>query len=163
MVGHRRAHRAGGAAAHAAGAAAVIAAATLWNPAAGLMLTAAWHPRRHSLPPPIRVPELLAWAFLATWLLSVWRPISHGRLPRAVTIPRALSCGARRVVADADRWLSAWHLRLRLPQFLVHSIPPDHLIFSSPEPETWTLLQMMTGVAMLLASMADHCPQYRAR
>ena len=143
-----------------AGAAAVIAAATLWNPAAGLMLTAAMTPAAAFLaPPPMRVPELLAWAFLATWLLSVWRPISHGRLPRAVTILAALYAAALgaswlMLTVGSAPGISA----SALPQFLVHSIPPDHLIFSSPEPETWTLLQMMTGVAMLLVSMATIAP-----
>ena len=143
-----------------AGAAAVIAAATLWNPAAGLMLTAALTPAAAFLaPPPIRVPELLAWAFLATWLLSVWRPISHGRLPRTVTIPAALYAAALgaswlMLTVGSAPGISA----SALPQFLVHSIPPDHLIFSSPEPETWTLLLMLTGVAMLLASIATIAP-----
>ena len=143
-----------------AGAAAVIAAATLWNPAAGLMLTAALTPAAAFFAaPPIRAPEIFAWAFLATWLLSVWRPISHTALPRAVTIPAAVYAAALAaswlmLTVSAAPGVSA----SALPQFLVHSIPPDHLIFSSPEPETWTLLQMMTGVAILLASMAVIAP-----
>ena len=40
------------------------------------------------------------------------------------------------------------------PQFLVHSIPQDHLLFSSPEPETWTLLQSLTGIAVFLTAVA---------
>jgi O-antigen ligase len=144
----------------AAGAAAVIAATTLWNPAAGLMLTAALTPAAAFFAaPPIRAPELFAWAFLATWLLSVWRPISQRRLLRTVTSPAALYAAALgaswlMLTVGAAPGISA----SALPQFLVHSIPPDHLIFSSPEPETWTLLQMMTGVAMLLASMATIAP-----
>jgi O-antigen ligase len=39
-------------------------------------------------------------------------------------------------------------------QFLFHSIPSDHLIFSSPEPETWTMLQTATGLGLLFASIA---------
>ena len=42
---------------------------------------------------------------------------------------------------------------LALPQFLLQSIPRDHLIFSSPEAETWTLLYSLTGLAMLMASV----------
>jgi O-antigen ligase len=143
-----------------AGAAAVIAATTLWHPAAGLMLTAALTPAAAFFaPPPLRVPELFAWAFLATWLLSVWRPMSQGRLARAVTIPAALYAAALgaswlMLTVGAAPGISA----SALPQFLLHSIPSDHLVFSSPEPETWTLLQMMTGVAMLLASMAAIAP-----
>jgi O-antigen ligase len=144
-----------------AAAATVIAATTLWHPAAGLMLTAALTPAAAFFaPPPIRAAELFAWAFLATWLLSVWRPISQGRLLRAVTIPAALYAAALgaswlMLAVGAAPGISA----AALPQFLLHSIPPDHLIFSSPEPETWTLLQMMTGVAMLLASMATIAPK----
>jgi O-antigen ligase len=143
-----------------AGAAAVIAAATLWNPAAGLMLTAGLTPAAvFFAAPPIRAPEIFAWAFLATWLLSVWRPISHTPLPRAVAIPAALYAAALAaswlmLTVSAAPGVSA----SALPEFLVHSIPPDHLIFSSPEPETWTLLQMTTGVAVLLASMSVIAP-----
>ena len=143
-----------------AGAAAIIAAATLWNPAAGLMLTAALTPAAAFFAaPPIRAPEMFAWAFLATWLLSVWRPISHVPLPRAVTIPAAvyvatLAASWLMLTVSAAPGVSA----SALPQFVVHSFSPDHLIFSSPEPETWTLLQTMTGVAVLLASMAVIAP-----
>ncbi|MGH9256106.1 MAG: O-antigen ligase family protein [Vicinamibacterales bacterium] len=165
-------------------AAAAIAAATLWNPGAGLILTAALTPAGTLFAAaPARAAEIFAWAFLAAWLLAirskgpgrateaqrhreglgdfrhdllgVWRPISRAPLPRTVMIPAALYGAA--LLAS---WLmlslgpAAGVSPLALPQFLLHSIPLDHLIFSSPEPETWTLLQTTTGVAMLLASMA---------
>jgi O-antigen ligase len=41
-----------------------------------------------------------------------------------------------------------------LPWFVLHSIPSDHLVLSSPEPETWTMLQSLTGIALFLASAA---------
>jgi hypothetical protein len=37
---------------------------------------------------------------------------------------------------------------------LLRSIPHDHLVFSSPEAETWTFLQSCTGLAILLAAAA---------
>ena len=140
----------------AAAAAAAIAAATLWTPAAGLVLTAAATPAAQLLAaPPVRAAELLAWTFLAAWLLSVWRPLAREPLPRAVWVPASLY-GA----ALAASWLmltlgaAAGVATAALPRFLFHAIPVDHLIFSSPEPETWTFLQTATGVAMLMATMA---------
>jgi O-antigen ligase len=70
-------------------------------------------------------------------------------------VPAALYCAA--AVAS---WLAitafagAGIALAAAPQYLVHSIPPDYLIFSSPDAETWTLLQMLTGVATLLAALA---------
>jgi O-antigen ligase len=137
-------------------AAAAIAAATLWTPGAGLVLTAAVTPAAQLLAaPPVRAAEMLAWTFLAVWLLSVWRPLARASLPHAVQIPAVLY-GA----ALGTSWLmltlgaAAGVASVALPQFLFHAIPGDHLIFSSPEPETWTLLQTTTGVALLLATMA---------
>jgi O-antigen ligase len=140
----------------AVGASAAIAAATLWSAPAGLALTAALAPAAQLLAgAPVRTVEMFAWSFLAAWLLAVWRPLSRSRLPRAVMIPAALYGAA--VIAS---WFmltmstAAGVAALALPEFLFHSIPLDHLVFSSPEPETWTLLQTTTGIAMLVASMA---------
>jgi O-antigen ligase len=148
----------------AAGSAVAVAAVTLWNPAAGLLLVAALTPAGALFAAaPVRAAEIFAWAFLAVWLLGVWRPISPAPLPRTVMIP-ALLYGAALLAS----WLmltmraAAGVSIVALPQFLFHSIPPDHLIFSSPEPETWTLLQMTTGVALLLASMATIAADGRA-
>ena len=145
------------------GAAVTVAAATLWNPAVGLMLVAALTPAGALLAAaPVRAPEIVAWTFLAAWLLSVWRPISHVALPRTVAIAAALYGAA--LVAS---WLmltlgaAAGVSTLALPQHLFRTIPRDHLIFSSPEPETWTLLQMATGVAVLFASMSTIAPSAR--
>jgi O-antigen ligase/polysaccharide polymerase Wzy-like membrane protein len=146
-----------------AAAAAVIAAATLWNPAVGLMLTAALTPAGALFADaPVRAPEMFAWAFLAIWLLSVWRPLTPERLARTVAIPAA--CYGAALVAS---WLmltlggASGISMSALPRFVLDSIPTDHLIFSSPEPETWTLLQAATGIALLLASMATIAPDPR--
>jgi O-antigen ligase len=40
-----------------------------------------------------------------------------------------------------------------LPFHLLHTIPADHLIYSSPEPESWTLLQSLTGLGVFLAAI----------
>ena len=136
-------------------AAVVIGAATLWRPGAGLLLVAALAPAGTLLAPaPVRATELLAWALLAGWLLRVWRPLSPAPWPAAVTFPAALYGAA--LVAS---WLAltvggaAGVPDAALPPFLAHAIPSDYVMFSSPEPETWTLLQSLTGLAMLLASM----------
>jgi hypothetical protein len=41
-----------------------------------------------------------------------------------------------------------------LPFYVLHTIPPDHLVFSSPEPETWALLQATAGLGLFLAAAA---------
>ena len=140
----------------AAASAVAIAAATTWNPAAGLVLTTGLVPAGALMAgAPVRTAETLAWAFLAAWLLSIWRPLSRISWPQSVTMPVALY-GA----ALAASWLmltageAAGVSTSVLAQFLFHSIPSDHLIFSSPEPETWTMLQTATGLGLLLASIA---------
>lgn len=142
-------------------AAAGIFLATLWRPGAGLLLAAVLAPAAALLaPPPARAAELLAWALLAAWLLRVWRPLAPrgpaaGAGPRAVTTPAGLYAAA--LVAS---WLmltiagAAGVPAAALPVFVFQSIPDDHLVFSSPEPETWTALQSLTGMALLFASLA---------
>ena len=137
-----------------AAAAPVILALTLWQPRWGLVLTAALAPAGALLAAaPARAAELFAWAFLAGWLLRVWRPLAVTPWPRAITMPAALYGGAL-----AASWVSltvagaAGVPPLALPQFGLLSIPRDHLIFSSPEAETFTLLYSLTGIAVLMAS-----------
>ena len=138
-----------------AAAALVILAMTLWQPRWGLALTAALAPAGALFAAaPTRATELFAWALLAGWLLRLWRPLSGARWPRAVTIPAALYCGA--LVAS---WLSltiagaAGVPPLALPQFLLQSIPRNHLMFSSPEAHTWTLLHCLTGIGVFMAAI----------
>ena len=136
-------------------AALVIITTTLWKPRWGLVLTTALAPAGALLATaPTRAAELFAWAFMAGWLLRLWRPLSGSRWPRVVTIP-AVFCGGALVAS----WLSltiagaAGVPPLALPQFLLQSIPRDHLIFSSPEAHTWTLLQSLTGIGVFLAAI----------
>ena len=141
----------------------LIAAATLWSAPAGLVLTAALAPAAALLAaPPVRAAELFAWSFLSTGLLSVWRPVWPARLPRTVTLPTVLY-GAACVASWLMLTLSnaPGISPFALPQFLLHSIPADYLVFSSPEPEMWTLLQTTTGIALLVASMATIAPHPR--
>ena len=133
--------------------------AALWRPGAGLLVVAAVAPAGALLAAaPARAAELIAWAFLAGWLLRLWRPLTPGAqgatAPHPVIVPAALYGGA--LVAS---WLAltvgsaAGVPVASLPQFLVQSIPGDHLVFSSPEPQTWAALQSLTGIAMLVASV----------
>ena len=139
-----------------ASAALVVLAATVWQPRWGLALTAALAPAGALFAAaPTRTAEVFAWAFLAGWLLRVWRPLAASRWPLAVTLPAVLYAATL-----AASWLAltiggaaaidpvAW------PQFLIHSMPLDYLLLSSPEPETWTLLQSLTGIAVFLAAVA---------
>jgi O-antigen ligase len=136
-------------------AALVVLAITLWQPRWGLVLTAALAPAGALFAAaPARAADLVAWAFLAGWLLRIWRPLAVSPWPPRIMIPAALYGGA--LVAS---WVSltiagaAGVPPLALPQFLLQSIPRDHLIFSSPEAETWTLLHSLTGIAVLIASV----------
>jgi hypothetical protein len=142
-------------------AAAAVAAATVWHPGAGLLMVAALTPAAALLAqPPARAAELLAWALLAAWLLCIWRPLaareSSGAVcPPAVAVPAFLYAATL-----AASWLALTIAgapgvpEATLPWFVVHSVPQDHLVLSSPEPETWTALQSLTGIALLVASMA---------
>lgn len=128
----------------------------LWRPPAALLLVAAVAPACALLAaPPARAAELLAWALLAGWLLRLWQPLASMAWPRTLVIPAAVYGGAL-----IGSWLTltvggaAGVPISSLPEFLWRSIPPDHLVFSSPEPETWTMLQSLTGVAVLVASAA---------
>jgi len=142
-------------------AALVIAGLTVWRPAVGLVATVAVMPAGALFaPPPARGAELFAAAFGAAWLLTLWRPLSRRPWPRAVVIPAVLY-GA----ALGGSWVSllvasaAGVSLTAQPQFLLHAIPSDYLVFSSPEAETWTLLQASAGIGMLLAAVGltrDH-------
>ena len=136
------------------GAAAVLGL-TFWRPEAGLLLTVGLAPAGALFTPaPVRAAELFAWALVAGWLLALWRPLSHARWPRLVTVPAALYCAAA-----VTSWLSMTIAgaggvpQSSLALFVLGSIPTDYLVLSSTEPQTWTLLQSLTGVAIFLAAI----------
>lgn len=151
-------------------AAGAVAVATLWRPGVGLLMAAALAPSAALVAPqPVRAAELVAWALLAAWLLRLGRPLLD-REPGvaswrgSVIVPAGLYAAAL-----AASWLSltiaggAGVPAAALPWFVFHAIPSDHLVLSTPEPETWTALQSLTGIALLLASMAmvRHDPRLR--
>jgi O-antigen ligase len=133
-----------------------IGAATAWQPRWGLVLAAALAPTGALLAAaPARAAELMAWAFVAAWLLSIWRPLSPAGWPRLVMMPLALYGAA--LLAS---WLAlmvggaAGIPSSALPQFIVRAVPPDYLAVSSPEAETWTLLQSLAGLGVFVAATA---------
>lgn len=137
-----------------AGAALLVAAATLWRPLVGLLITVPLSAAGALLAPaPVRGAEVFAVAFLAAWLLPVWRPLRGSAWPRRLVVPAA-AYGA----AIVGSWLkltlgeSAGVAVPALAPFLLRSIPADYLVFSSPHPETWTLLQNLCGLGLLLAA-----------
>lgn len=137
-------------------AALAVAALTAWRADAGLLVVVALAPAGAlAASPPARPAELLAWTFLATWLLRIDRPLSEAGWPRAILIPAGLF-----VATATASWLTlsisgaAGVPPGALPQFIAHSIPDDYLIFSSPGPEMAALLQIVTGAAILLAAVA---------
>lgn len=136
-------------------AAAVILGLTAWRPGAGLLLVVGLAPAGALFaPPPARAAELFAWAFLAGWLLRLWRPLTTTDWPRAVLIPAGLYG-----VAVIASWLaqaisgSAGVSSSAMPLFLLQSIPQDYLILSSPEGTTAAVLQIATGIALFLAAL----------
>jgi hypothetical protein len=137
-------------------AALVIAAATAWQPRWGLVLVALLAPAGALLAAaPARGAELFAWALVAAWLLSIWRPLSRAGWPRIVMVPLALYAGA--LVAS---WLSltiggaAGVPPGALPRFIGEALAGNHLVLSSPEAETWTLMQALAGLGVFSAAVA---------
>lgn len=135
-------------------AALLIAAATAWQPLWGLTLLTMLAPAGALLAAaPVRAAELFAWSFIAAWLLTIWRPLSNAGWPRTVILPLALfGC------ALLASWLSltiagaAGVNPSALPRFLADAITGNHLLVSSPEAETWTLLQSLGGIGVFLAA-----------
>ena len=136
-------------------AALAIAAVTMWQPRWGLALLALLAPAGALLAAaPARGAELLAWALVAGWLLAIWRPLSKAGWPRTVMVPFALYACA--LIAS---WLSLTIAGAAgvppgvLPRFIGAAIAGNHLILSSPEPETWTLLQALAGLGVFAAAV----------
>jgi O-antigen ligase len=132
-----------------------IAAATFWRPAWGLVATVALVPAGALYAPaPARVAEWFAWAFLASWLLRLWRPLRSNAWPPAISIPAVLF-GAAMVVSWTSLTVAGavgvpW---TAMPEFFFQSLSRDYLIFSGPEAETWTLLQSLTGLGLFVAAV----------
>lgn len=139
-----------------AAAALAVTVLAMWRPTHGLVAIAALMPAAALFaPPPARGAELLAAAFLLGWLVRVWSPLTPAPWPRSVALPAALYLAM--IVAS---WLAltiggaAGVAPVNLPAFLLWSIPPDHLVFSSPAPETWTLLLNASGLGLFFAATA---------
>ena len=129
--------------------------ASLWRPRAGLLAVLALAPLGLLLAPaPASASETLAWSFLAGWLGGVWRPLGAAPLPRHVrsTVGLYAACLAVSWLGLALASSSGIPVG-QLPAFLLRAIPVDHLVFSSPEPETWNVLHALTGVALLAACL----------
>ncbi len=129
---------------------------SIWRPDAGLILITALVPAGLLLAPaPVRAAEILAWSFLAGWLLRVWRPLVDGQWPKAVILPALLFAAAAlaswlTMTIDGASGISP----TSLPRFVLRAIRADHLLFSSPESQTWTLLQTLAGIGVFLAALA---------
>ncbi|MEQ1895944.1 MAG: O-antigen ligase family protein [Vicinamibacterales bacterium] len=129
--------------------------ASLVRPSAGLLAVLALAPLGLLLAPePASASETLAWSFLAGWLAGVWRPLGVNPLPGQLRTAVGLYAACLAV-----SWVglmlasSSGVLPSQLPGFLLRTISFDHLVFSSPEPESWSALHALTGVALLAASL----------
>jgi O-antigen ligase len=138
-------------------------AATLWRPSLALVALAVFSPAGLLLAAsPARAAELLAWAFLAGWLLR--RTFTKARLKPGTTYGVATYGVAMPAVlyaaCAAASWISLMVGRAAgvdasaIGAYLVHAVTPQFLVFSSVETPTWTMVQAITGVAVYLASMA---------
>jgi O-antigen ligase len=138
------------------GVALVVFGTTLWRPPVGLVAIAALVPAAALLAPaPPRGAELFAWAFLAAWLLRLWRPLAEAGVPRTIALPAVLYAASAVVSWIALNVRGAAGVpALALPVFLVNAIPRHYLVFSVPHAETWTMLPLVTGVALFIAAVA---------
>jgi hypothetical protein len=131
-----------------------VMALTMWRPIAGLTAAAAVAPAGLLLAAaPARTAELLVWGFVTAWLLSLWRPLAMVRPRNTVFLPAVLFA----LWATAS-WVAyiiggaAGVEPLMLPVLVARAVPLDHLVFSSPEPETFTLLPLLGGLAFFVAA-----------
>lgn len=137
-------------------AAGLVLLVTLWSPGAGLALLAALTPAAMLLAgAPVQAAELVAWTFLAAWLLRLWTPLARTARPGRVSTPAWLYA-----TAVVTSWLG---LTVRnaggidpaaLPRFIGRAIGTDHLALTSAEPETATMLLALTGLALVFAAAA---------
>lgn len=134
--------------------------ASLWRPCVGLLAVLALTPLGLLLAPaPASASETLAWSFLAGWLGGVWQPLGAASISTAPLPRQVRSTVGLYAACLAVSWLglvlasSSGIPPRQLPGFLLRAIPVDHLVFSSPEAETWNVLKALTGVALLAASL----------
>ena len=132
---------------------AFIALLTVLRPAFGLAGVVALAPAALLLAPlPARVAELLAWTFVATILLrrrGIAEPVASVRTPAWLFAACVAASWCGLIVAGAAGVEPGF-----IPGVMSHTIRADHLLYSSPEPETWTMLQMFAGLALFVAAMS---------
>lgn len=136
-------------------AALLVAALTASRAAYGLAAVIVLAPGGTLLAPfPARVGELLAWTFVATLLLR-FRRAEHVSERRFAEVRTPALLFAACVVAS---WCGLMILGAAgvepgaVPRLLAHTVRPDHLLYSSSEPETWTMLQVIAGLALFGAA-----------
>ena len=137
-------------------AAALTLLVSLWRPDIGLLLVVAAAPAGQLFASsPAHVAELVAWAFLAGWLLRVWQPLSPTGWPRPLLIAVALY-----VACAVVSWLSLTVSNAggidaaALPRFTLRAFGLDHLSRTSPETETVALMLSLAASGLLLAALA---------
>jgi O-antigen ligase len=138
------------------GLAVAVVALTVWRPSWGIAAVVAVVPAGLLLAnPPVRAADMLVWAFLAAWLLALRRPLTS--TPRDTTAGTPLALFALCAVGSWAGYIIAGAAGIdsvMLPVLLLRAIPIDHLVFSSPEPETWAMLTLLTGLAFFAATRA---------
>jgi O-antigen ligase len=136
--------------------AAFVFVITLRRPEAGLTLALALIPAGALLAPAsTRVAELLAWAFLAGWLMRIGRPLAESGWPRAIAVPALLyaACAAASWVGLAITNAVGVPPQSVVP-FLLTAVAQPYLAFSFPEAHTRVALQVLAGIGLFLAAAA---------
>ena len=135
-------------------AAIAVMALTMWRPLAGLTAAIATAPAGLLFaPPPARGSELMVWAFMTAWLISLWRPLTSSRQRTTIVLPAVLY-----TLCAAASWFAytvggAGGVEpMFVPALVARAVPLDHLMFSSPEPETFTLLPLLAGLSLFTAA-----------
>jgi len=104
---------------------------------------------------PAHASAMLAWSFLCGWLAAVWRPLAAGRVSPGILWAASVYVGCL-----AASWFgqtlteAAGVAPAALGGFIVRGLPTDHLVFSSPEPQTWAFLHAVTGIGLLLSALS---------
>ncbi len=138
-------------------AAVTVVLCTAWRPAYGVTAVLVLAPAGMLLAPvPARVAELLAWTFVAILLLRPWPASRERNSPDQAHVRTPALLFAACVVASWAGLMiggAAGVERGAIPRLLAHTIRADHLLYSSAEPETWTMLQVLAGLALCVAAM----------
>lgn len=129
-------------------AAGALFALTAWRPDVALLVLVAsvpWGARMAGVP--VRASEALCVAFLAGWLVSVWRPaIGRWAGLRPVALPACLYCALA-----VGSWLQ---LAFGPAPLTTTPVPLDYLVTAGRDPHTAAAVQILLGATLFVAAVS---------